>query len=63
MSNIDRNLAELKEHMMGGASSESPMLSQLKVIAAQTTAIYTLLNGLTRGGHRLGGMGLKIFMD
>ena len=63
VSNIDRNLAELKEHMMGGASSENPMLSQLKVIAAQTTAIYTLLNGLTRGGHRLGGMGLKIFMD
>lgn len=63
VSNIDRNLAELKEHMMGSASSENPMLSQLKVIAAQTTAIYTLLNGLTRGGHRLGGMGLKIFMD
>lgn len=63
VSNIDRNLAELKEHMMGGASAENPMLSQLKVIAAQTTAIYTLLNGLTRGGHRLGGMGLKIFMD
>lgn len=63
VSNIDRNLAELKEHMMGGASADNPMLSQLKVIAAQTTAIYTLLNGLTRGGHRLGGMGLKIFMD
>lgn len=63
MSNIDRNLAALTEHLMGGASSENPMLSQLKVIAAQTTAIYTLLNGLTRGGHRLGGMGLKIFMD
>lgn len=63
MSNIDRNLAALTEHLMGGASAENPMLSQLKVIAAQTTAIYTLLNGLTRGGHRLGGMGLKIFMD
>lgn len=63
VSNIDRNLAALTEHLMGGTSADNPMLSQLKVIAAQTTAIYTLLNGLTRGGHRLGGMGLKIFMD
>lgn len=63
VSNIDRNLAALTEHLMGGTSAENPMLSQLKVIAVQTTAIYTLLNGLTRGGHRLGGMGLKIFMD
>lgn len=42
---------------------ENPMLSHLKIIVTQTTAIKDLLNSLTRGGHSKGGVGLKVFMD
>lgn len=48
---------------LGASTIENPMVEQLKIIAAQTTAINSLLQGCTKGGHRLGGMGLKIFMD
>ena len=42
---------------------ENPMVSQLRIIAQQTTAINTLLQSLTKGGHSLGGVGLKVFMS
>ncbi len=42
---------------------ENPMVSQLRIIAQQTTAINTLLQSLVRGGHSLGGVGLKVFMS
>ena len=48
---------------LGASNTENPMVEQLKIIASQTTAINNLLQGCTKGGHRLGGMGLKIFMD
>ena len=48
---------------LGASNADNPMVEQLKIIASQTTAINNLLQGCTRGGHRLGGMGLKIFMD
>ena len=48
---------------LGASNVENPMVEQLKIIASQTTAINNLLQGCTKGGHRLGGMGLKIFMD
>ena len=48
---------------LGASNADNPMVEQLKIIASQTTAINNLLQGCTRGGHRLGGIGLKIFMD
>lgn len=42
---------------------ENPMVSQLRIIAQQTSAINTLLNSLTKGGHSLGGVGLKVFIS
>ena len=63
MSNIDNTLTSLASHVMGGSEIENPMVAQLKIIAQQTTAINALLQGCTKGGHRLGGMGIKIFMD
>lgn len=63
LANIDNTLTSLASHVMGGSEIENPMVAQLKIIAQQTTAINALLQGCTKGGHRLGGMGLKIFMD
>ena len=48
---------------LGASNTENPMVEQRKIISSQTTAINNLLQGCTKGGHRLGGMGLKIFMD
>ena len=48
---------------LGASNADNPMVEQLKIIASQTTAINTLLQSCVRGGHRLGGTGLKIFMD
>ena len=56
-------LTNISAKLLGDTTTENPMVTQLKIIAAQTSAINNLLNSCTRGGHRLGGMGLKIFMD
>lgn len=42
---------------------ENPMVSQLKIIASQTTAINELLNSLTSGGHSMGGRGFRVFIS
>ena len=42
---------------------ENPMVSQLRIIAQQTSAINNLLNSLTKSGHSLGGVGLKVFIS
>jgi hypothetical protein len=47
----------------GNTEVENPMVGQLRIIAQQTTAINTLLQSLTRGGHSLGGVGLKVFIS
>lgn len=47
----------------GSTEMENPMVEQLRIIASQTTAINTLLQSLTRGGHTLGGVGLKVFIN
>jgi DNA repair exonuclease SbcCD ATPase subunit len=44
------------------ARGENPMVEQLKVIAQQTSAINTLLSSLVKGGHSMGGSGLKVFI-
>lgn len=59
--------------LQGGASkagvartnddSANPMLPQLRMIVAQTTAINDLLQSLVRGGHSMGGTGLKVFIS
>ena len=45
------------------SNTESPMVTQLKIIAQQTTAINTLLQSVSRGGHTMGGAGLKVFIN
>ena len=47
----------------GNTEVENPMVEQLRIIASQTSAINTLLQSLTRGGHTLGGVGLKVFIS
>lgn len=47
----------------GNNEIENPMVGQLRIIAAQTSAINSLLQGLVRGGHSLGGSGLKVFIS
>jgi hypothetical protein len=47
----------------GNTEVENPMVEQLRIIAAQTSAINSLLQGLVRGGHSLGGTGLKVFIS
>ena len=47
----------------GDTEVENPMVEQLRIIAAQTSAINSLLQGLVRGGHTLGGSGLKVFIS
>ena len=47
----------------GNNEIENPMVEQLRIIAAQTSAINSLLQGLVRGGHSLGGSGLKVFIS
>lgn len=48
---------------LGNTEIENPMVGQLRIIAAQTSAINSLLQGLVRGGHTLGGSGLKVFIS
>lgn len=48
---------------LGNTEVENPMVGQLRIIAQQTTAINTLLQSLTKGGHSLGGVGLKVFIS
>ena len=43
-------------------SASNPMIEHLQVIAQQASAINTLLNTLVKGGHGLGGNGLKVFI-
>ena len=63
LSNIDMTLTNLANHVMGTANVESPMVTQLKIIAQQTSAINTLLQSVSRGGHTMGGTGLKVFIN
>ena len=63
LSNIDMTLTNLANHVMGTANVESPMVTQLKIIAQQTSAINTLLQSVSRGGHTMGGVGLKVFIN
>ncbi len=48
---------------LGATNANNPMLSELRVHTELIRSIRDGLNSMMRGGHRLGGMGLKIFMD
>lgn len=48
---------------LGATNTNNPMLSELKAHTDLIRSIRDGLNSMMRGGHRLGGMGLKIFMD
>lgn len=61
VANIDTTLTALAAHVMGSNDIESPMVTQLKIIAQQTTAINSLLQGMT-APHTSGGRGLKVVM-
>lgn len=55
LSNIDNSL--------GATNTNNPMLNELKIHTELIRSIRDGLSSMMRGGHRLGGMGLKIFMD
>lgn len=48
---------------LGATNANNPMLGELKLHTELIRSIRDGLNSMMRGGHRLGGMGLKIFMD
>lgn len=48
---------------LGATNANNPMLNELKIHTELIRSIRDGLNSMMRGGHRLGGMGLKIFMD
>lgn len=56
-------LKQLRDYQMGTEDEVNPMLAQLRIIARQTGAIYTLLDSVTRVGHPQGGSGIRVFMD
>lgn len=58
----NQNLTRLTEFLVGN-DTQNPMLSQLKIIAAQTSAINSLLESVTKGGHSQGGRGIKVFIN
>lgn len=61
---VSDNNATLKALLSAQTSSSAsnPIVAQLQVIAQQTNAINTLLDTLVKGGHNLGGNGLKVFI-
>ena len=59
----NQNLAKLTQFFTGGEDIENPMLSQLKIIATQTSAIRMVFDSIVRGGHSQGGLGVKVFID
>lgn len=63
VADTNSKITEYMKILSGDNESTNPMLSYLKVISKQTTAIYALLGSVTKNGHPSGGYGLKVFMD
>lgn len=55
-------LAQIASNL-SSSEMENPMVSHLRIIAQQTTAINTLLNSLTSAGHSMGGRGIRVFIS
>lgn len=56
-------IKQLRDYVIGNDEQANPMLAQLRIIAAQTTSIRSLLDSVAKGGHSEGGMGLKVFIN
>ena len=58
----NQNLADLRNFFIGSEEDTNPMLSQLRIIAQQTTAINSLLESLTAPHPTQSGRGLKVII-
>lgn len=58
-----QSITELAQKILSNDDTVNPMLSQLRIIATQTTAINDLLGSLTKSGHSMGGVGMKVFIN
>lgn len=56
----NHSVTELAQNILSNDDAVNPMLSQLRIIATQTTAINDLLNSLTAPHPTLSGRGLKV---
>lgn len=63
LSNINTTLSDFATKVFDTEENSNPILSQLRIVAQQTTAINSLLSSLTKGGHTEGGLGLKVFIN
>ena len=63
LSNINTTLSDYATKVFDTEENSNPILSQLRIVAQQTTAINSLLSSLTKGGHTEGGLGLKVFIN
>ena len=62
VANMDATLTQLATHIMGNTEVENPQVTQLKIIASQTTAINNLLSSLTAKHPTMAGYGLKVII-
>lgn len=63
LSSINTTLSDFATKVFDTEGDSNPILSQLRIVAQQTTAINSLLSSLTKGGHTEGGLGLKVFIN
>lgn len=63
LSSINTTLSDFATKIFDTEGDSNPILSQLRIVAQQTTAINSLLSSLTKGGHTEGGLGLKVFIN
>lgn len=63
LSSINTTLSDFATKIFDTEGDSNPIISQLRIVAQQTTAINSLLSSLTKGGHTEGGLGLKVFIN
>ena len=63
LSSINTTLSDFATKVFDAEGNSNPILSHLRIVAQQTTAINSLLSSLTKGGHTEGGLGLKVFIN
>ena len=63
LSSINTTLSDFATKVFDTEGDSNPIISQLRIVAQQTTAINSLLSSLTKGGHTEGGLGLKVFIN
>ena len=60
-ANIDVNVERIASVLGVGGVNTNPLLQQMQMVAQNTQAIHTLLEGVTKSGHPEGGRGIKVF--